>query len=69
VQSYSGKNNTLFDLDEEEKNSSWYKALTKYRTQGMAEDEIDKYRQAYQKKFGLGMVKTLMSKSKAAKAV
>jgi hypothetical protein len=64
MESYTPRNNTLFDLDEEEKGSAWGKALAGYRAKKLPTAEIDKYRQAYQKKFGMGMVKTLASGSK-----
>ena len=62
--SYTKRSSAIFDANEDAKNSPWSKALMKYRSKGMADQEIDKYRQAYQSKPKTSDVTSLASRSK-----
>jgi hypothetical protein len=61
AQNLGGRRQAEFDLLEED--STWGKALARYRKQGMDEMEIDKYRQDFANK-QRAKVKSLASKSK-----
>jgi hypothetical protein len=60
------RNREAFDANEMAQGSAWSKALDRYRAKGMSEQEIDKYRTAYQQKMGMNRaaVQTLASRSK-----
>jgi len=51
-----------FDLMHED--SPWGKALARFKKQGMSSSEIDKQRQAYQKRMAMENITSLQSKSK-----
>ena len=52
----------LYDVDESLKDSTWSKALTRYRAKGMSEKEIGEHRKAYQDR--MKSVNSVSSKSK-----
>jgi hypothetical protein len=67
VETLARQSPALYDAEAEVNETSWFKALGRYRAKGMSEKEISKHRAAYQQGQGTTAVQSLASNSKKKK--